>query len=159
MGVHDEDTVSSLAGRLARLNKQLSPDDQQKIATATGGVALSTIVGNLLDAIDADIIEDKARQLAGIKSGDPGDEHRRQAQEQLVRAAANVLTGPLINLIDGIRRDKEQIIDHVNLDTIQRAEWDKDAAGNAQSLADEFAAYLKERQDRIDALKIFFSQP
>ncbi len=159
MGVHDEDTVSSLAGRLARLNKQLTPEDQQKIAKVTGGVALSAIVSNLLDAIDADNIEDKARQLAGIKSGEPGDEHRQQAQEQLVREATHVITGPLINLIDDIRRGKEQIIDHINLDELNQAGWDKDAAENAQSLADEFAAYLKEHQDEIDALKIFFSQP
>ena len=31
-------------------------------------------------------------------------------------AAANVFTGPLINLLDGIRREKEQTIDHDNLD-------------------------------------------
>ena len=33
MGVHDEDTVSSLAGRLARLNQQLDPAEQERIKT------------------------------------------------------------------------------------------------------------------------------
>ena len=37
------------------------------------------------------------------------------------------------------------------------AEWDKDAANNAQALTDEFADYLRSNQDNIEALTIFFS--
>jgi len=159
MGVHDQDTVSSLAGRLARLNKQLSPEEQQKIKTTANGMDLSTIVGNLLAAIDADNIESKALQLSGKKSGETSDQERQQAQEQLVSQAANVFTGPLIELIDKIRRDKDQTLDHVNIDELEKAGWDADAALNAQALVDEFAAYLTEKQDQIEALKIFFSQP
>ncbi|HLD10325.1 MAG TPA: type I restriction-modification enzyme R subunit C-terminal domain-containing protein, partial [Methylophilaceae bacterium] len=65
----------------------------------------------------------------------------------------------LVDLIDGIRRDHEQTIDHDNLDMVLRAEWDKDAANNAQALTDEFADYLKANQDNITALTIFFTQP
>jgi type I restriction enzyme, R subunit len=160
MGVHDEDTVSSLAGRLARLNKQLTPEEHKQIQEAAGGIQLTTIVGNLLAAIDADNIEAKALELTGLPSGtDPGDAKRQQAQEQLVNGAASVFTGNLVNLIDNIHRSKEQTIDHDNLDIVLRAEWDKDAANNAQSLVDEFAAYLKQNQDKIEALNIFFDQP
>ena len=42
-------------------------------------------------------------------------------------------------------------------DSVLRAEWDKDAANNAQSLVDEFADYLKQHQNQIEALSIFFS--
>ena len=160
MGATDEDTVSSLAGRLARLNKQLDADDQRRIREAAGGTELTQIVGRLFGAIDADNIEAKALELAGQPAGtDPGDTKRQQAQEQLVKAAASVFTGELVELIDAIRRDKEQTIDHDNLDTVLRAEWDKDAANNAQALTDEFAGYLRANQDSITALTIFFSQP
>jgi len=159
MGIHDQDTVSSLAGRLARLNRQLSSEELQKIKTTANGIELGTIVSNLLAAIDADKIEAKALQLAGSEHGEPEEQHRQQAQEQLVSDAANVFTGPLIELIDKIRRDKEQTIDHVNLDTLENAGWDAEAAVNAQTIVDEFAAYLAEKQDQIEALKIFFSQP
>ncbi len=159
MGVHDEDTVSSLAGRLARLNKQLTSDEQQKIKSAAGGVELSTIVGNLLSAIDADNIEARAQELTGNKSSIPNYKQLQLAQEQLVSGAARVFTGSLIDLIDGIRRDKEQTIDHINIDKVEKAAWDKDAVNNAQATADEFAAYLMANRDRIDALNIFFNQP
>jgi len=160
MGATDEDTVSSLAGRLARLNKQLDVDDQRRIREATGGMELTQFVGRLFAAIDADNIEARALELAGQPIGtDPGDDKRQQAQQQLVSEAAKVLNGELVELIDAIRRDKEQTIDHDNLDSLVRAEWDKDAANNAQALTDEFADYLKSNQDNIAALAIFFSQP
>ena len=160
MGAHDEDTVSSLAGRLARLNKQLDVDDQRRIREASGGLELFQLVGKLFGAIDADNIEARALELAKQPIGtDPGDAQREMAQQQLVSEAAKVLNGELVDLIETIRRDKEQTIDHDNLDNLVRAGWEKDAANNAQALTDEFADYLKANQDNIAALTIFFSQP
>ena len=160
MGATDEDTVSSLAGRLARLNKQLDPDDQRRIREAAGGMELTQLVGRLFGAIDADNIEARALELAKQPIGsDPGDDKRQQAQEQLVKEAASVLNGELVELIDTIRQDKEQTIDHDSIDTVLGAGWEKNIANNAQAIADEFAAYLKANQDNIAALTIFFSQP
>lgn len=160
MGAHDEDTVSSLAARLARLNKQLSKDEQLQIKAKTGGIELTHIIGGLFNAIDADMVEAKALEIAGQPIGtDPGEANRAKAQEQLVAQSASPFTGELIELIDIIRRDHEQTIDHENLDALNFAGWNKDAANNAQTLADEFADYLKTQQDSITALTIFFSQP
>jgi type I restriction enzyme, R subunit len=160
MGATDEDTVSSLAGRLARLNKQLDADDQRRIREASGGLELTQFVGKLFGAIDADNIEARALELARQPFGsDPGDDKRQQAQEQLVKEAASVLNGELVELIDTIRQDKEQTIDHDTIDTVLGAGWEKNIANNAQAIADEFAAYLKANQDNIAALTIFFSQP
>ncbi|MFZ3209361.1 MAG: DEAD/DEAH box helicase family protein [Geobacteraceae bacterium] len=160
MGATDEDTVSSLAGRLARLNKQLDFDEQRRIREAAGGMELTQLVGRLFSAIDADNIEAKALELAGQPvDTDPGNAMRELAQQQLVNAVATVLTGELVELIDTIRRDKEQTLDHDNIDSVLRAEWDKDAANNAQALTDEFADYLRSNQNNIEALTIFFSQP
>jgi len=160
MGATDEDTVSSLAGRLARLNKQLDVDDQRRIREASGGLELTQFVGRLFGAIDADNIEARALELAKLPiRTDPGDDKRQQAQEQLVKEAASVLNGELVDLIDTIRQDKEQTIDHDTIDTVLGAGWEKNIANNAQAIADEFAAYLKANQDNIAALTIFFSQP
>ena len=160
MGVTDEDTVSSLAGRLARLNKQLDTDEQRLIRDAAGGMELSHIVGKLFGAIDADNIEARALELARLPIGsDPGDTKRELAQQQLVSEAAKMLNGELVELIDAIRRDKEQTIDHDNLDAVLVAGWNKDAASNAQALADEFADFLNANKNNIEALTIFFNQP
>ncbi|MFQ5588080.1 MAG: DEAD/DEAH box helicase family protein, partial [Nitrospiria bacterium] len=160
MGASDTDTVSSLAGRLARLNKQLDNDDQARIRKAAKGVELTQLVNGLFDAIDADRVEAKALELAGQPVGaDPGDDKRKAAQAELVKAASHVFNGELIELIDTIRRDKEQKIDHDNLDEVIRAEWGKDSVENAQKLVEAFADTLRQNKDQIDALEIFYDQP
>ena len=155
MGATDEDTVSSLAGRLARLNKQLDADDQRMIRQAAGGLELKQLVGQLFGAIDADNIEARALQLAGLPIGtDPGDDKREQAQQQLVQEVASVLNGELVELLDTIRRDKEQTIDHDNIDSVLQAGWAKEAANNAQAIADEFAPlYVWQAYRRLDDYK------
>ena len=159
MGAHDTDTISSLAGRLSRLNRQLEPADHARIAAQSGGVALTTIVSQLFGAIDADAIEKKALEIAGQAGGDPGDAAREQAQALLVKAAANVFNGPLVELLDSIRREKEQTLNHEHLDEVLRAGWDKDAKQNAEALAADFSAWLLANRDQLAALTIFYAQP
>lgn len=164
MGAHDADTVSSLAARLARLDKQLEPEDHARIADQTGGVALGTIVIKLFAAIDADAIEKKALEFTQQQPGagpdaEPDEKARDKAQAALVKAAANVFTGSLIELLDSIRRDKEQTLNHQHLDQLRRAEWDKDAKQNAETLTKDFTDWLLASKDQLAALTIFFDQP
>ena len=160
MGVYDEDTVCSLAGRLARLNRQLDHAEQERIQEKAGGIELTNIVGNLLKAIDPDRIEAKARETEPVPDGvEPSPAAREKAQEQLVRDAASVFNGELIELIDSIRRDKEQTIDHDSLDTLERAEWEGDAHENAEAMVQDFRQYLEANRDEIEALTIFYAQP
>jgi type I restriction enzyme R subunit len=157
MGARDEDMVSSLAGRLARLERQLDHNEQERIKLAAGGLALHEIVSRLISSIDADRIEDAAKKLAG--GGDPDDNLRDQTRDKLVGEAAAVFTGSLISLIDGIRREKEQTLDHDALDTLIRAEWEGDAQENAKKIALAFREYLEANRDEIEALTILYSQP
>jgi type I restriction enzyme R subunit len=160
MGARDEDTICSLAGRLARLDRQLDHNDQERIREKTGGVELTAIVSNLLEAIDPDRIDARARELQPIaKEAEPLEAVVKRAQEELTGAAAAAFTGELIELLDSIRRDKEQTIDHDNLDTLTRAEWAGDAQDNAETIARDFREYLETHRDEIEALTIFFLQP
>lgn len=160
MGASDSDTVSSLAGRLARLDKQLDDKERGRIAEEAGGKSLLTIVSELFNAIDGDRVEQKALEITGLSTGaDPGDAARDAAQKILVSQAANVFNGELIELIDSIRRDKEQTIVHDDLDMVLKAEWAGETTENAKAITQEFAEYLKEQADEIDALTIYFHTP
>ena len=160
MGARDEDTVSSLAGRLARLNRQLDPEEQERIQDRAGGLELSDIIGNLLDAIDPDRVEARAREIDPIADGaEPAPAVREKAQDDLVSDAATIFSGELIELIDSIRRDKEQTIDHESCDTVLRAEWEGDSRENAEAMAQNFQQYLEANRDEIEALTIFYAQP
>ena len=160
MGARDEDTVSSLAGRLARLNRQLDRTEQARVKEQAGGVELNRIVGDLLAAIDTDRIQERAREIEPVPDGaEPSAAACDRAREQLIDAAADVFNGELIETIDSIRRDKEQTIDHDDLDTVLRAEWEGDAHENAEAMARDFRQYLEANRDEIEALTIFFAQP
>ena len=160
MGARNEETISSLAGRLARLNRQLDDAERRRIEQQAGGVELSAIVGNLLAAIDPDRIDVKARELdPPVGDDEPAPAAVDQARDLLTANAAGVFTDELIDLIDSIRRDKEQTIDHDSLDTVLSAEWVGDAQENAQALAQDFREYLEANRDQIEALAIFYAQP
>jgi len=160
LGASDSDTVSSLAGRLARLAKQLEPGEHKKVEAHTGGKPLSHIVVRLFNAIDADLVEARALELAGQPEGcDPGDALRDQAQAELVKEAAKVFNGELIELLDSIRREREQLIDHDTLDEVLHAGWQADSAEVARQQTEEFASWLEAHRDELDALTIYFGEP
>ena len=160
MGARDEDTISSLAGRLARLDRQLDADDQERIRGVSGGVDLADIVSHLLASIDPDEIETRACVIEPVpENAEPTEEARAKAQEQLVSTASGVFTGELIELLDSIRRQKEQTIDHESLDRVVRAEWEGDSYENAEAMRRDFQEYLEEHRDEIEALTILFSEP
>ncbi|MCY4593178.1 MAG: DEAD/DEAH box helicase family protein [Bryobacterales bacterium] len=160
MGVRDEETVSSLAGRLARLDRQLDKAEQERIQEKAAGMQLTQIVGNLLAALDPDHIDQKAREIEPVSEDSrPSPEVCDKAREQLVDDAAAVFNGELIELIDSVRRSKEQTIDHESPDSVVRAEWKGDAHENAKAMIQDFQSYLESHRDEIEALTIFYSQP
>jgi type I restriction enzyme R subunit len=123
-------------------------------------VALGAIVNSLLAAIDGDAVEKKALEFARQPEGtDPGETNREKAQQQLVKAAANVFTGELIDLIDSIRRDKEQKLNHDHQDKLTAAGWSQDEKTKAETLVQDFATWMQAHKDELTALTIFYDQP
>ena len=155
MGDRSEETVSSLASRLSRLDTKLDATDQAQIAELAGR-PLAGIIRDLFDAIDADKVEADAK-AAGHP--EPDDAAMNTAREARIKHAANLFTGPLINLIDTIRRDHEQTIDHDSKDKLLRAEWAGDVTENAQKITQDFATYLNANRDQVAALTIYFNTP
>nr|MBP6603398.1 DEAD/DEAH box helicase family protein [Verrucomicrobiales bacterium] len=125
MGSSDIDTVSSLAGRLARIDHMFKPDQKAEFAELTGGVSLTQLTKNLFAAIDGDKIEQKALELAGLPAGsDPGDTKREQALQLLVAEARAPLTGALVTHIVETCKKNLQTIDHHTIDVLLGAGWD-----------------------------------
>ncbi|OQX02747.1 MAG: restriction endonuclease subunit R [Thiothrix lacustris] len=164
MGAQDEDLFLSLANRLIRLNKQLSPDESQALSEQTGGKTLLQLVQGLLNAYDPDMIEAHAQPLLdAVAPTDRSPEFVQECQQQacaaLAKQAATPFTGKVNDYLDNVRRLHEQVIDHVNQDKVLRAEWDKDATENAKHVVGDFAAYIAAHKDEITALSLFYDQP
>ena len=52
--VRDEDTLMSLAGRLARLEKKLNDDEHSELKNVAGGKSIQQITRDLLEAVNPD---------------------------------------------------------------------------------------------------------
>ena len=160
MGARDEETISSLANRLAQLSKQLNDDEHKQIAEKTEGKTINQVVHGLLDALNPDTQEKKAREVNDLSSNQvPSDGQLKTAKEELVKEATGVFTSELNTLLENIRRSHEQIIDTLNIDTVEFAGWDIEAKEKAQALIQDFTSYLEAHKDEITALRIFYNQP
>lgn len=158
LGFRDEDVLSSLAGRLARLDRKLKDDERREIEKASGGVSLRTLINNLLQAIDADAQEAKAAEMFGTQT--PTLEQVEQAAERLTEAACAPFDNP--DLRETMRRLKErneQIIDTVTQDELLGAGFDEAAKERARSTIETFRRFIAENRDELTALQIFYSQP
>ena len=160
MGAKDEDTLTSLANRVIRLNSQMSPKERTAF-TETVGSSAGSLAQHLLDAFDLDIISEKA----GV---DLSDDHTPTAEEQqrmdavkqaLVKEAVQPFYDPDVRIyIENVRRSHEQVIDSVNLDTVLFAGYDTDQQANAERVISTFRAFIEENKDEILALRILYDQ-
>lgn len=158
MGAQDEDAFTSLAGRLVRLERQITPQEHERVATLTEGLSLGEIAKSLLNAYDFDKIAQKARQDNQFEF-EPNPGQMEAVRQELISSASRVFTGELIDYLDNVRRVHEQIIDTVNIDAVKFAGWNVQALEQAESLVRDFTAYIEANKDEITALKIFYNLP
>ncbi|TRX72559.1 DEAD/DEAH box helicase family protein [Carboxylicivirga sp. M1479] len=164
MGVEDEDLFLSLANRLIRLEKQLTDKEKERLLEHTGGKNLKQITKELITAFDADVIDDKARlqiEAAPIENRTPAfiEDAKQKAQQELITQAASTFNGELNEYLDNVRKEHDQIIDSVNIDTVTKSEWDKTSLDKAHEIIQDFSSYLATHKDEIKALSIFYNQP
>lgn len=159
MGAKDEDLFTSLAGRLARLEKQLTDSEKETFEEKAKGKTLSETVKDLLNAYNPDKIEEKAQVLKRENPELTQKQALDMAKESLSKTASSIFTGDLNVYIENVRRVHEQIIDAVNIDKVTKAEWEKDTDDKAREIVTDFSTYIKEHKDEIVALRIFYSQP
>ena len=164
MGVTDEDLFLSLSNRLIRLEKQITEKEKEKLLEYSGGKNLKQITKELLTAYDQDEIDNRAQiEIDKIpvadRTPDLVNEAKKTAQNELARQAASTFNGELNNYIDNVRREHEQIIDSVNIDSITKSEWDTTSVDKATEVVKDFTEYLELYKDEIKALSIFYNQP
>ena len=82
-----------------------------------------------------------------------------QAKQEIIEQASSTFTGDIIEYIDDVRKTKEQIIDVVNTDEETYVGWDKEQKKQAETLVENFKAFLEDHKDEITALSIFYNEP
>lgn len=160
LGRNDEDTFVSVAGRLARLNTQLTRQKRDRFEELTGGKTIEELTSDLLRAHDPDVIERAARNQFSLDTDvKPTQEQEAEAQTQLAIGVAKVFTPQVREFLESARKSLEQIIDNQNVDKVISAEWNKESVANAEQTIADFQTYMREHKDEITALQIFYDQP
>jgi type I restriction enzyme, R subunit len=165
IGQRDDDTVLSLANRLVRLARQLDDKAQARIEKASGGVPVGELGRALINALNPDGIVDTALATARAKDIARSEDTLTEAElaaaraQRLAAACAPFDRPELREQIESARREREQLIDHINLDTVTFAGYSAQAESEAQAVIARFADYIAAHREDIDALNFFYQQP
>ena len=148
IGAREPELLSSLAGRLIRLEKRIEPDVRSEVEKLSGGKTLSNIARDLLDAIDPDKIE----SLGGTTSV--------SSQDLIRTAVAPIASNPdLRKRILDIQRIADQTIDTVSQDKLLFAGADAKTSKAARDTINSFRDYIEQHKAEIEALQILYSRP
>lgn len=156
LGDKSEDTLTSLANRISRLDKQMT-DKEHKEFKKNVGTSAHDLANNLLNAFDEDVIAEKAKSL--IMSDVPTQQDLEKAQKELLNEATKPFYNPdNRNFIENIRRSHDQVIDTVNLDSVVYAGFDSQREENADKVITTFREFIEENKDEIIALRIIYNE-
>ncbi len=164
MGVEEEDLFLSLANRLVRLEKQITTKQSDKLLDLSKGKSLNQICRELLIAFDEDAINQRAQieiDKVPVNDQNPAmkDEAKKQVQDEFIKQASGTFNGELNEYLENVRKEHEQIIDSVNIDSVTKSEWDSFTLEKAKELISDFSEYLIANKDEIQALSIYYNQP
>ncbi|MBQ3568954.1 MAG: DEAD/DEAH box helicase family protein [Anaerotignum sp.] len=156
LGARDEDTLTSLANRVIRLNSQMTQSEKKDFEENVG-LSAGRIAERLLNAFDEDVIYQKATEQFGAE--EPTEEQLADTKKELIKEAVMPFMKPEVReYVENIRRSHEQIIDNVNLDEVLFAGFDVKQKEDADRVLQNFHAFIEENKDEIIAMRIIYDQ-
>lgn len=156
LGARDENTLTSLANRVIRLNSRMTASEKKGFEE-TVGLPAGRVAEQLLDAFDEDVIAQKAQ--ADFATASPTPQQLTQSQKALIAQAITPFLSPEArDYMENVRRNHDQIIDNVNLDTVLFAGFDVQQEANAERAIQTLRDFIAENRDEIIALRILYDQ-
>ncbi|MFI9600918.1 DEAD/DEAH box helicase family protein [Streptomyces sp. NPDC052043] len=149
----EEEEVSTLAARLAKLDIQMTDEERAEIQRLSGGLELKKIVHGMVEAVSADR-QMEVREAAERAGRDP-ERAVRDLIEQSVRPLA--ATPPLRARLLEMRRAKDILYDENGTDELLRAGAVADDEDAATETVRDWRRYIAENRDEIAALSVAFS--
>ncbi|MFC5830033.1 DEAD/DEAH box helicase family protein [Nonomuraea insulae] len=135
--------AATLAGRLARLNQQITPEEREELTTVGGGVSISALSRAIVAAIDPDV-QEKVHEAGG-----------KVAARKLVEDAIAPLTGnpPYRDRILEIRRHHDITYDETSKDEVlSLVEIPREE--RAGSTVQSWRGFLGKHRDEITAIQV-----
>lgn len=164
LGERNPDMLTSLAGRLARMDVEINDKEHQEIQIALGKSGmlppgtLDSLTNRLLDAVDPDKHIERAKIMFHTEK--PNDEQIKKGEVELVAQACLPYEIPEIrNLLIDIKKRNEQIIDTISKDTVLLAGFSDKAEERAREIVSTFKRFIEENKDELTALQIIYEKP
>ena len=171
----ETDTLTSLASRLVRLNREIGDDARERIAEVSGGISLQRMIHALFDAIDPDKHQQPIALIASLTES-PIPEGIRLLLESptesltteqiqvradwLIAEACKPFDNPDVrNTLIELKRQQEQTIDTVSQDNVTFLGFDQEAKTQAEQRVESFKQFIEENKDELTALQIIYSKP
>lgn len=155
-GNTDPDVVSTVAVRLARLEKKMTLGEQEQVKKLSRGKSLKQIVGDMVTSLQPDRHIERAQRE--FKVSEPTADQIKKAATRMTAEAVKPLqeSGELRKLLVEIQKIAEQIIDKVSTDTVLFAGFTED---KAKSVVESFEQFIADNKDEITALQVLYSRP
>ncbi|MEJ8840101.1 type I restriction endonuclease subunit R [Ramlibacter sp. AN1133] len=148
LGNVEEEVLSSVAARLARLDRDSSDEDKAKVIATSGGLSLRDLAKAIVEALD----DDETPSPAGAGEG------RGEGGDRLGEAVRPFSNPDLRSLILQLRQKADQVIDIVTKDTLISATF-AEGSDRAKELVQTFEQFIAQHRDEITALQILYSRP
>jgi type I restriction enzyme R subunit len=153
LGNVEPEVLSSVAARLARLDRELTPAQCDQVITASGGHSLKDLAKNIVNALDPDFEFTPSPAGAGEGWGEG------MPQTALSHATKPLCDPALRQLLVTLKQQAEQIIDTVTQDQLLGADFSEAARERARGTVESFERFIAEHKDEITALQILYSRP
>ncbi len=152
----DPDALTTLAGRLARLQRQFTPAQLVELANLAGGKSFPELARNLIEACDPDCQMDAAKKATGAEK--PNEEQIEAAAEKLAQSAATpFMKVAFRRRILEIQLENEQTIDRHTIDEVLYSGFDAAAVEKAQAKVNDFRAWIVTHRDELTALQAIYA--
>lgn len=150
------DETASLASRLARLSRELTPTENAEL-TAVAGMTLQEITQQLVKIADPDTLA-RVMQRAPLDKNGAIDTNKAMSDfiEQIVMPIAS--NPQLRQRILEIRQSHDLVFDEGSKDELLDARGVVDTS-KAKSLVESWIKYIKENKDEITAIQMLYSKP
>lgn len=155
LGSQDEDLITTMAGRLTRLDRIMTGDERDSFKNICG-LEPKDVVINMLNCFDDDFIRETAEERLGpnFSIDDFAD-----IKKDLIKESTKVFSNKeLREHILKIRTTHDQVVDTYNVDTVVFSGWSDSYSDEALNVIKNFREFIEANKDEIDALSIIYNQ-
>ena len=154
-----EDETATLAARLARMERELTPKERQEITELANG-PLTNITNKLMSIADDDVLVGIEESVPKNADGEPEPRALAVAMREYINTIVTPLAGnaPLRTRLLEIRASHDRIIDEVSIDELLQSggvvDYDK-----CREVINNWKQFLQDNKDEITLIQILYSQP